>query len=297
MRCRIWSQYNKELVQRGSITFFVDEKSLKAIRNFRPKSTGGRPQEFPLVLIQLLLMVKIQFSLPFRGLEGFARSIFQMMNKWFKVPTYSLICKRAKELALFLPKLSLRRPKVVLIDASGIKVFGEGEWKRKIHGIGRPRKWLKMHIAIDETTQEIVAECLTDCRTADSKMVETLLESTQGKAQVVKADGAYDRKCVRDTIQSRGGRLLAPPPKNARVNGIYEDRDHAILSIRGLGDDLQARSLWGKLTGYSTRSLVEAAFSRYKRIFGCRLFSQTFERQLVENRLKWMMLNKMRKKA
>jgi len=114
MRCRIWSQYNKELVQRGSITFFVDEKSLKAIRNFRPKSTGGRPQEFPLVLIQL-------------------------MNKWFKVPTYSPICKRAKETCLISTKTEILS-KVVLIDASGIKVFGEREWKRKIHGVGRSRK-------------------------------------------------------------------------------------------------------------------------------------------------------------
>ena len=137
MQKRIWSQYNKDLVQRGSITFFIEEKTLQKIQNFRGKSTGGRPQEFPLVLIQLLLFIKIQYSLTYRGLEGFAKSILQKMYSWFEVPSYSLICKRAKELSRSLPELSSRRPSVVLIDASGIKVFGEGEWKRKIHGVGR----------------------------------------------------------------------------------------------------------------------------------------------------------------
>ena len=296
MQKRIWSQYNKDLVQRGSITFFIEEKTFQKIQNFRGKSTGGRPQEFPLMLIQLLLFVKIQYSLTYRSLEGFAKSTLQKMYGWLEVPSYSLICKRAKELSHSLPKLSSRRPTVVLIDASGIKVFGEGEWKRKIHGVGRPRKWLKIHIAVDETSQEIVAECLTDSSVADATMVDTLLES-KTSVRVVKADGAYDRKCARDAAKKRKACLLAPPPKNARVNGTNQERDNAVLSIRGLGGDLCARSLWGRFTGYSYRALVETAFSRYKRLFGCRLFSKTLERQLVENRLKWVMLNKMRKVA
>jgi len=296
MRERTWPQYNKDLVQRGSITFFIEEKTLRSIQNFKAKSAGGRPQKFPSAPIELLLIVKIQFSLSYRSLEGFSRSIFQLMKRWFEIPSYSLVCKRAKDLAHLLPKLSSRRPKIILIDASGIKVFGEGEWKRKIHGVGRPRKWLKMHIAVDEVSQEIVAERLTSSLVADATMVKTLLEAA-ASVKVVKADGAYDRKCARDAVRTRGAELLTPPPRNARINGIDRQRDCAVSSIRGLGGDLCARSLWGKLTGYSSRALVETAFSRYKRLFGCRLFSQTYERQLVENRLKWVMLNKMRAAA
>jgi hypothetical protein len=295
MQKRIWSQYNKSLVQRGSVTFFIDKKTLDSIQNFQAKSTGGRPQEFPLLLIQFLVMLKVQFSLPYRALEGFARSIFEITKRWFRIPTYSLVCKKAKELALSLPKLSSRRPKVVLIDSSGIKVMGEGEWKRKIHGIGRPRKWLKVHIAVDENSQEIVSEILSECWVADSAMVDTLLEATGNSVKTVKADGAYDRKCVRNTTKKRGARLLTPPPRNARIHGIYPDRDTAISIIGGLGGDKVARSLWGKLTGYSYRVLAETAFSRLKRLFGPRLFSRTFDRQRVENRLKCLMLNEMRK--
>lgn len=295
MRERIWSQYNKELVQRGSITFFIDEKTLKFIQHFKAKSTGGRPQEFPQSLIELLLVVKIQFSLAYRALEGFAKSIFENIKKWFRIPTYSSVCKRAKNLAASLPELTSRKAKVVLIDASGIKVYGEGEWKRKIHGAGRPRKWLKLHIAVDENSQEIVAEAITDCRVADAVMVEPLLDSIANNIKIVKADGAYDRACARRAIKKKGATALVPPPRNARINKVDQERDLAVLAIKGLGGDQVARSLWGKLTGYSYRVLVETAFSRYKRIFGPRLFSQTFERQSVENRLKIIMLNKMRK--
>ena len=101
MQKRIWSQYNQNLVQRGSTTFYLDIKALRLIKNFRSKSTGGRPKVFPLMLIHILIMLKIQYSLPYRALEGFARSIF----KWLTIPTYSLICKRAKDLGSLLPKL------------------------------------------------------------------------------------------------------------------------------------------------------------------------------------------------
>jgi len=150
-----------------------------------------------------------------------------------------------------------------------------------------------MHIAVDEASQEIVASNLTDPLIADATMVESLLEATTS-VKVFKADGAYDRRCVRRAVQTKGASLLTPPQKNARIRGIGQQRDSAVLSIRGLGGDLCARSLWGRLTGYSYRALVETAFSRYKKLFSCRLFSQTYERQVVENRLKWVMLNKMR---
>lgn len=297
MQKRIWSKYNKELVQRGSVSFFIDDKTLKSLQNYKPKSTGGRPLAFPKALIELLICVKIQFSLSYRALEGFAKSVFQTIKKWFTIPTYSTVCKRVKELASSLPELSTKKPKVVLIDSSGIKVFGEGEWKRKVHGVGRPRKWLKLHIAIDECTQEVVSESLTSCAVGDSTMVEELLEQAGPQVEKVKADGAYDRRTVRNALKDRGIKGVIPPPKNARVMNENDERDTSVLQILGLGGDKVARSLWGKLTGYNFRVLVETAFSRYKRLFGCRLFSQTIDRQQVENRFKWVMLNKMRRSA
>ena len=289
---RNWKKYNKQLVQRGSITFLIDPKIFKELKTFKPKSTFGRPLEYPQSLIEILLSVKIQFSLTYRSLEGFAKSVFEKIKKWFRIPTYSTICKRAKELLVILPKLSSKRPKIILLDASGIKVYGEGEWKRKIHGVGRPRKWVKMHIAVDEVTQEVVAESLTESNIADSSMTKNLLDQIPDSIKIVKADGAYDRSSSRNAIREKQAKALIPPPRNAQL-GKDPDRDKALLQIRGFGNDELARSLWGKMSTYSYRSLVETAFSRYKRLFGGKLFSQTTDRQIVENRLKWLILNKM----
>lgn len=107
---------------------------------------------FSLPLIHLLLILKIQYRLTYRALEGFAKSMLPHIESGIFLPTYSLICKRASDLEALLPKLSSKRPKVVLLDATGIKVYEEGEWKVKIHGASKRRKWVKLHIAVDENT-------------------------------------------------------------------------------------------------------------------------------------------------
>ena len=293
MRKRNWQQYNKQLIQRGSLTFLIDPKLFNSEKRKRRRRQRGRPQEFSNPLISMLMMVKIHYSLPYRALEGFAKSVVALGKKFGSVPSYSLICKRAGSLEKTLPRLSSRRPAVILLDASGVRIYGEGEWKVKKHGRGRPRKWLKIHIAIDAQSQEIVAETTTECNISDGKMLGTLLDQTQGTTEVVMGDGAYDGKECRQAIHRKKARALIPPPKNARVWGRDPGRDEATRIIRGFGGDKQAKSLWGKMTGYNRRVLVEAAFSRMKRLFGDRLFSKTTERQMVENRLRCLLLNKM----
>lgn len=293
MQKRIWSEYNRKLVNRGSVTFMIHEKTIQEIRRFKPKSKNGRPKKYPDALIRLLVVVKIRFNLSYRALEGFAKSIFQKLQKWFEIPTYSTICKRAKSLPVELKVALSKKPRIISLDASGIKVHGEGEWKRKIHGVGRPRKWLKLHVALDEETQQVVAESLTESNISDSNLVDSLLNEIDGDIDEVKADGAYDKQSSRNSIKKRGAKPVIPPPRNARLRYDKAERDDAVLQIMGLGNDAHARSLWGRLTGYSKRVLVETFFSRYKRLFGGRLFSKTSDRQRVENLLKIQILNEM----
>jgi hypothetical protein len=288
MRKRNWRQYNKALVQRGSLSFVIDPKCLKQLKPEKRKGPG-RPLAFSDPLILMLLTIKIHFKLPYRMLEGFTKYMF----KETQVPTYSLTCKRAIKLHLNLPELSSKRPNTILIDSSGVKVLGEGEWKVKVHGKGRPGRWIKLHLAVDSKTQEIVAELTTDSSVADPKALPPLFAQMNHRVKEVIADGAYDSKDSRDLIKEQGGRALIPPPKNGVCRGIDIDRDQAVLVIRGLGGDKIARSIWGKLTGYSRRALVETTFSRYKKMFGEKAFSRTYERQVVENRLKCLLLNKM----
>ena len=129
MRKRNWSKYNKHLVQQGSISFLIDPKIFKTLRKTIRSKRPGRPTEFSDALIQILLMIKIRFRLPYRALEGFAKNLFK--NKGRSIPTYSLVCKRVSRLRLTLPKPTTDRPLVVILDASGTKICGEGEWKGK----------------------------------------------------------------------------------------------------------------------------------------------------------------------
>jgi len=292
MRKRNWREYNKRLVQRGSLTFLIDPKIFKTLEVKSQKKRKGRPLEFADQLILMLLMIKIHYKMPYRMLEGFASFFFEQFKK-IKVPTYSLICKRAKGLSTKLPKLSSCRPKTVILDATGIKVQGEGEWKVKIHGKGRPRKWIKLHVAIDERTQEIVGEISTEATVDDGKAFPKVVKQVRGRPKLVIGDGAYDDQDVRDWIRKNGGKGLIPPPKNAVCHGRDLERDDAIKVIRAFGGDKIAKSIWGKLSGYSRRALVETTFSRYKKMFGDRAFSRTQERIVLENRLKCVLLNKM----
>lgn len=294
MRERNWRQYNRELVQRGSLTFLIDPKLLKSCRLKPKKKQIGRPIEFSDHLILILMMIKTHYRLAYRPLEGFAKDVLCRLYTWMASPTYSLICKRTRGLEKVLPRLSGRRPHTIIIDASGMKTVGEGEWKVKVHGRGAPRKWIKMHIGLDPKTQEIVSEMTTLSGCGDATMVGPLLDKSGKQVKVVVADGAYDRKKCRNTIKEKGSKGLIPPPKNGKFQGDGGERDEALFLIKCLGGDKQARSIWGKLTGYNRRVLVETAFSRFKRYYGDRVFSKVFEKQRFEISLKWYLLNRMR---
>ena len=154
-----------------------------------------------------------------------------------------------------------------------------------------------MHVAIDERTQEIVGEVSTEATVDDGKAFPKVMQQVRGRPKLVIGDGAYDDRDVRDLIREKGGRGLIPPPSNAVCHGTDLERDDAIKMIRALGGDKIAKSIWGKLSGYSRRALVETTFSRYKKMFGERAFSRTQERIVLENRLKCVLLNKMIRSA
>lgn len=290
MRKRNWHKYNQDLVKRGSITFFIDPEALtkKPEENKR-----GRPRLFSHPLIHLLLVLKIQYRLTYRALEGFAKSILPGLDPDIFLPTYSLICKRASKLEALLPKLSSRRPKVVLIDATGIKVYGEGEWKVKMHGASKRRKWIKLHIAVDEKNQEIIHLEVTKGHEADCKVGPKIIDKLPRSVNKVIGDGGYDTKRCRQAIDRIGAKDLIPPRKNSQLSSTLIRRNNALLEIKGLGGDKLAREIWGKLTGYSRRVLAETSFSRLKGLYGERFFSKKMETQKVEGHIKCRMLNQM----
>lgn len=184
---------------------------------------------------------------------------------------------------------------MVLLDATGIKIVGEGEWKVKIHGKEKHRKWKKIHIAVDQCSGEIMALEVTEAYVADCTQARSLIAKCPKTVKEVKADGAYDSGKVRKAIRARGAEPIIPPKINAR-RGLSSERDRAIAVIKGLGGDVLARSIWGKLVGYSKRALVESCFSRMKRLYKGGLYSRKKSTQTVEVCLKAKMMNRMKLK-
>ncbi|MCB1134667.1 MAG: IS5 family transposase [Chlamydiia bacterium] len=288
---RNWRQYNASLVQRGSLTFFCDPKVVRALKKAKaPRKGAGRPA-YPPQLILMLLLLKLTYKLTYRACEGMAHHLFTPHG--IQVPSYSTLCRRMRDFVSTLPSLSKRRPQIVLLDSSGFKVQGEGEWKTKVHGKARRRSWVKVHLVVDSRSNEIVDVITTPSNVSDAEMGIALLERMPRSARSLYADGAYDGEGFRRLSARKGIVAVVPPPQHAilRVEGHLAYRNDALRIIKGLGDDLLARRLWGKLTGYCHRVKVESAFARLKKVFGERLFSRRFDALVVEVWMKALLSN------
>ncbi len=152
-----WKLYNKALINRGSLTFWIDEE---AIAKWKQNKQGkrGRPRRFSDLAITTALMVKRVFSMPLRALQGFLDSVFKLANIPLVCPHYTCISRRAKEVEVSFKTKTRGAIQHLAIDATCLKVYGEGEWKVKKHDTdGKRRVWRKLHIAVDTSTHEIIA--------------------------------------------------------------------------------------------------------------------------------------------
>jgi IS5 family transposase len=287
---RNWAKYNQNLINRGKISVWIDEEVLQ--NPFAEQIGRGRPKLRNELLV-LGLTLRMVYGLSLRALQGFMTDLFQLLQVECPIPHYSLYSKRMKDLEL--PQISTRRPLNLLVDASGVKVYGEGEWKVKVHGASRRRSWVKLHIGVDAKSQEIVALKVTHGNVGDSKALPDLVTRCPRRPQRVIADGAYDGFPSRDYLHALGIDDLILPPSNAkhRTEPAMRNRNKIRAIIKGFGGDRLARRIAGKLLGYHRRSLVETAFSRLKRLFGDRFSSRRMPNLEVEAHLKFWILNQM----
>ncbi len=301
-----WPEYNRSLVQRGSITVWFSEDSIKRWRSSESTGARGRPRIYSDDAILCALIVRSVYRLPLRALVGFLLSLVQLLVLPLKVPSYTQICRRAKALGKALGRLSRRLPTDIVFDSTGLKVYGEGEWKVRQHGTSKRRTWRKLHIGIDPESGEIIVAELTDNAQGDGEVGQKLLKQAPKSIKVVYGDGGYDGLEFRRAIEKHGAEPIIPPPRNAVVregtDGATTKRNDAIAEIKGLeymaqesglgGVDL-ARKSWKFLKRYHKRSLAETAMYRYKQLTGDRLHSREFERQRVEAHVRCRVLNTM----
>ena len=210
-----WSSYNRALINRGNIAIWFDPTTQWYAQ---PKSKQGRNQTYSDVAIQCCLMIKSLFRLSLRMVTGFVQSLIHLCGLDWTAPDYSTICRRQKHIDIQISYEKSCNGLHLLVDSTGLKFLGEGEWKRKKHQPEYRRQWRKLHIGIDAETLQIRAVQLTTNNVSDSQMLSDLLDQIPQDEQLhsVYTDGAYDTKQCRQAIADRQAQAVIPPRKNAK---------------------------------------------------------------------------------
>lgn len=288
-----WRQYNESLVNRGSITFWFSEDTLEKWHHKNAKPKVGHPFVYSDTAIECLLVLREVFQLPYRQTEGLGKSLAALMKVIIDIPDYTSLAKRASEMDIFLDVRKQAGPIDVVVDSTGLKVFGEGEWKMRKHGKTKRRTWRKLHLAVNPDTHEIVAETMTENSCDDAGQTDALLDQVKAPVKKLYGDGAYDQRKVYKTLKKRGIKAIIPPRRNAKISrhgnlrGRPLARDVAIREIRRRG-----RGQWKERVGYHRRSLSETAMYRMKCCFGDHLKNRLIPNQKIETRLRSKILNK-----
>ncbi|CAM2960412.1 IS5 family transposase [Paracoccus aminovorans] len=236
--------------------------------------------------------MKVLFGMALRQTTGFVESLLQLVGLDWTVPDFSTLSRRQKTLAVNIPYRGSKGPLHLLIDSTGIKVEGEGEWHARKHGGPKRRVWRKIHLGIDEETLEVRAVEITGSHIGDAPVLPDLLKQIPAHEQIgrVTADGAYDTRKCHDAIADRGADAVIPPRKNAKpwktVAAGAGARNEALRASKYLG-----RALWRRWSGYHPRSRVETKMHCVK-LLGQRLMARDFDRQVAELQVRIAILNR-----
>jgi len=297
-RTRNWKEYNASLVNRGSITFWFDKASTAKWYSVKRTNKPGRPETYSDDAIRCGLMIRAVFRAALRFLQGFVNSIIRILGLDLICPHYSVFSRRANDLDIPLRKLLKPGEKLnVIFDSTGVKVFGEGEWKVRKHGYSKRRTWRKVHVGMCADSGQVVVGAMTSNNVSDEEAMIHMMEALDGIALGdVLGDGAYDTTNCREAVHDRGGKQVIPPDKNAKLqrrNSIpcLTARDEAIRRIETLGEE--GRAQWKQEVEYHRRSRVETLMFRYKTILGDRLVSRKQATQATEVVIKLDVLNRM----
>jgi len=297
-RVHNWKDYNKSLVQRGSLTFWFSDEVVNNWKNDQKSNSHGN-QKYSDMLIFCALTLRQLFRLPLRATEGMMKSLVELAKLPISAPNYSTLCRRGKTLKVNLGVKNTAKARHVLVDSTGIQVIGEGQWKKLRHGESRHQVWRKLHIAMDADDQTILSATMTESTRLDGNYLPELIAKVGSPISKITGDGAYDKKNCYETAYMRNAQAVFPPQHNACVqrnkhkkNPALEARDEAICYI-GHGSDRDERlKEWKHVNNYHRRSLVETMMSRMKSLFGDQMRSRTFENQKTDLLIRCYAINK-----
>ena len=258
----------------------------------KPSGKRGRCRKYSDEAIQFCLTIKGLFNLPLRQAMGMAQSLLELAGLDWQVPDFSTVSLRQTHLSVTIGANATTTGLHLLVDSTGIKMLGEGEWKTEKHGAEYRRQRRKVHLGIDASTLEIRAIEVTDNATGDAPMLACLRAqiSTDEPIASVSGDGAFDTKGCHEAIAQRGAQAIIPTRKNAK---LWKDqrfgagaRNAIFHATRRLG-----RRIWKKWSGYHRRSLVETKMPCFK-LLGERVVARDFDRQVAELQVRAAILNR-----
>lgn len=286
-----WPQYEAGLKQRGNLTLWMTHEATCQWKAEARTTPGGQARYSDLA-IQTCLMLRTAFRLPLRQAEGLMMSVLQLMGLPLSVPDHTTVSRRAAVLPP-LPRLPTEGDVHVIIDSTGLKVFGAGQWREEKHGEKSRRGWCKLHLAVDADNFSIRAHSLTDQHSDDTSQVSPLLDQIDTPITQVTADGAYDGRPTYDAIAEHGEAIrVAIPPRSTAVSeettGPPGQRERHLALIQEKG-----RLAWQAAVGYGKRALVETMMGCYKTLIGPRLRSRGFAAQKTEVAIGVAVLNRL----
>src|SRR5215204_619346 len=298
-----WPAYDASLRQRGSLTVWFTDEAIAAWRAEPRTTRGGQPWYSELAILTALTLRAV-FRLAYRQTEGLIGSIMRLLGLDLPVPDHTTLCRRAETLEVPRPKPrgdgagggtgGDTGPMHLLVDSTGLKLYGAGEWLVEKHGTKRRRSWRKLHLGVDAETGRIVAATLTDRDEDDASQVGPLLDQVADPVASFTADGAYDQESVYADVAERhpGADVVVPPRSTAVPSATAEtaptQRDRHLQLIAEKG-----RMGWQKASGYNARARAEATIGRYKRVIGDGLRFHTDERRATEMDVAVQVLNRM----
>ena len=285
-----WPEYDAALVRRGSLTVWFTEEAVAAWHAPATGERGGQPI-YSATAIETGLVLRLVFHQSLRQTEGLLRSIADVLDIDIAIPDHTTLSRRGGGLATLPETIGCKEPLHLLVDSTGLKTYGEGEWSDQKRGIRSPRRWRKLHLGVDAGTHAIVAVELTPDNVGDVSELPDLLDQIDADVASLTADGAYDGEAVYEAVADRhpDAEVIIPPRATAVPNEITtRQRDRHIATIEKHG-----RMGWQRRSGYNRRSLVETAIYRYKTIINRRLQARTLPNQRIEAKIGCNVLNRM----
>src|SRR3954451_8364998 len=295
-----WRAYDASLRQRGSLPVWFTEAAVAAWAA-EPRTTPGGQAHYSSLAITTALTLKAVFRLALRQTEGLIGSIIGLLGLDLSVPDHTTLSRRAETLEVPRPRSDSRtdagrdpEPLHLLVDSTGLKLCGPGEWLIEKHGTRTRRAWRKLHVGVDADTGRIVASELTTHDVDDGSQVGPLLDQVAAPLASFTGDGAYDQEGVYASVAERhpGARVIVPPRSTTVPSQTAEtaptQRDQHLQLIAKHG-----RMGWQTASGYNRRALAEATIGRFKRVIGDGLRARTDQRQATEMNVGVMVLNRM----